>query len=50
MGTSLIGKALDFGPRDYGFEPRVPKLSYKTYPHMLLVIIILPLQGTGLRS
>ena len=23
METSLIGKALDFGPSEYGFEPRV---------------------------
>ena len=41
METSLIGKALDFGPREYGFEPRVSKLSLQMYLHTLLVIIIL---------
>lgn len=28
MGTSLIGKAVDFGSKEYGFEPRVPNLMY----------------------
>ena len=27
MGTSLIGKALDFGPNEYGFESHVPNLT-----------------------
>ena len=25
METSLIGKAVDFGSKEYGFEPRVSK-------------------------
>lgn len=28
MGTSLIGKAVDFGSKEYGFEPRVPNNMY----------------------
>ena len=27
MGTSLIGKAVDFGSKEYGFESRVSKVS-----------------------
>lgn len=28
MGTSLIGKAVDFGSKEYGFEPRVSTISF----------------------
>lgn len=28
MGTSLIGKAVDFGSKEYGFEPRVSNIYY----------------------
>lgn len=28
MGTSLIGKAVDFGSKEYGFEPRVSNMYY----------------------
>ena len=31
METSLIGKALDFGSNEYGFDPRVSNLFIITH-------------------
>ena len=37
LETSLIGKALDFGPSEYGFEPHVSRymVAYNTYSYFL---------------
>ena len=35
METSLIGKALDFGPSEYGFDPRVSNIKYNTYAYVI---------------
>ena len=45
METSLIGKALNFGFNEYGFESHVSKVSYThAYSHLLSVINIRALQ------
>ena len=36
MGTSLIGKALNFGLNEYGFESHVSKLMYNDHCNYLL--------------
>lgn len=37
MGASLIGKALDFGPSEYGFESHAPNqiVASSTYSHFI---------------
>ena len=35
METSLIGKALDFGSNEYGFDPRVSNIRYNTYAYVV---------------
>lgn len=35
METSLIGKALDFGSSEYGFDPRVSNIPYNTYAYVV---------------
>lgn len=35
METSLIGKALDFGSNEYGFDPRVSNIQYNTYAYVV---------------
>ena len=35
METSLIGKALDFGSNEYGFDPRVSNLYYNSYAYVV---------------
>lgn len=35
METSLIGKALDFGSSEYGFDPRVSNMRYNAYAYVV---------------
>ena len=35
METSLTGKALDFGSKEYGFESRVSKIKYNSYAYVV---------------
>lgn len=35
METSLIGKALDFGSNEYGFDPRVSNIHYNSYAYVV---------------
>lgn len=35
MGTSLTGKALDFGSNEYGFDPRVSSMRYNSYAYVV---------------
>ena len=35
METSLIGKALDFGSNEYGFDPRVSNMRYNSYAYVI---------------
>lgn len=35
LETSLIGKALDFGSSEYGFDPRVSNIRYNTYAYVV---------------
>lgn len=35
METSLIGKALDFGSNEYGFDPRVSNIRYNSYAYVV---------------
>ena len=35
METSLIGKALDFGSNEYGFDPRVSNIRYNSYAYVI---------------
>ena len=35
MGTSLTGKALDFGSNEYGFDPRVSNIQYNSYAYVI---------------
>jgi ribosomal protein S8 len=35
LETSLIGKALDFGSSEYGFDPRVSNIRYNTYAYVI---------------
>lgn len=33
--ASLIGKALDFGSNEYGFDPRVSRIRYNSYAYVI---------------
>lgn len=35
METSLIGKAVGFGPKEYGFEPHVSNIQYDNYAYVM---------------
>ena len=35
MGTSLTGKALDFGSNEYGFDSRVSNIRYNSYAYVV---------------